>query len=165
MKTYLKLTSITCIFLWGVEGSVKNALDLKFDYDFTTAGQGAQSTPVTSRRGSAPNPAQTPAKAHSPSRGGDWKKVKASWYTGPTSRTADGTRMKLDGLWVATRLVPMGTKIEVRNKKGQTWILPRRDTTAKRYGHRLDLPKATWQTVTGAKYSAGLIELEWRPVK
>ncbi len=110
----------------------------------------------------------TPKKASHPNDGGlntpekAWRKAKASWYTGPTNRTADGTRMRLDGQWAATRLVPMGTTIEIRNKAGKTWTIKRRDTPAKRYGDRLDLPKGFWTTVTGAKPSAGLVTIEWR---
>lgn len=94
-----------------------------------------------------------------------WRKAKASWYTGPTNRTADGTRMRLDGQWAATRLVPMGTTIEIRNKAGKTWTIKRRDTPAKRFGDRLDLPVLFWEKVVGAKRSAGLVEVEWRVVK
>ncbi len=91
-----------------------------------------------------------------------WRKAKASWYTSPSNRTADGTRMSLDGRWAATRLVPMGTTIEIRNKAGKVWTIKRRDTPAKRFGDRLDLPKGFWGTVTGAKPSAGLVTIEWR---
>lgn len=97
-----------------------------------------------------------------PSDGGGWRTAKASWYTGPSSKTADGTRMRLDGQWVATRLVPMGAVIEIRNKAGKVWTVKRRDTPAQENGDRMDLPKGFWKAVSGAPYSTGLVELEWR---
>lgn len=89
-----------------------------------------------------------------------FKTAMASWYDSG-SRTADGTKMRLDGDWVATRLVPLGSKIEVRYK-GKSRLFTVRDKTHVKTGHRLDFPQKTWQSLTGAKLSKGLVRVEWR---
>ncbi len=98
-----------------------------------------------------------------------WRKTKATFYGEPYDsrpsryRTADGTPYRSDGSFCATRLVPLGTRIEVRYK-GQTLHLTVRDTQAKRFGHLIDLPSRTWDRL-GAKRSAGVLPVEWRVAK
>lgn len=91
-----------------------------------------------------------------------WKPVDISFYTMGT-RTADGTKMDYNGRWVATRAFPMGTTVEIRYN-GKTQRLVVRDTPAKKYGHRADLPKGTW-LLFGAPASRGILKGEWRRVK
>lgn len=136
------LLSLSCVFVawyafsWGE--SIGNALTLKYDHDHPEL----SSDPLQL--------AERPA----------FKTAMASWYDSG-SRTADGTKMRLDGAWVATRLVPLGSKIEVRYK-GKSRIFTVRDKTHVKTGHRLDFPQKTWQSLTGAKLSTGLVPVEWR---
>lgn len=94
--------------------------------------------------------------------GGAWEPVEISYYT-YGKRTADGTPMKLDGRWVATRKFPLGSIVEVRYG-GKTLRLPVKDKTAKRTGHRADLPRDTWR-LYGAPLSRGILRGQWRRVK
>lgn len=91
-----------------------------------------------------------------------WQPVTISYYDSGY-KTADGTRFHNSGKWAATYLAPLGAKIEV--KYGNvTQILTVRDRTAKRFGHRLDLPRRTWERF-GASTSRGLLRGSWRRVK
>lgn len=98
-----------------------------------------------------------------------WKKTKATFYGAPysdpkrTFHCADGTRYTVDGMFCATRLVPLGTMIEV--KRGKVVLRLRvRDTQAKRFGHLIDLPDKTWDLFK-AKRSVGMLPVEWRVCK
>lgn len=73
----------------------------------------------------------------------------------------DGSRYTRNGAFVATRLVPLGTRLVLRYK-GKEMELVVRDTPAKRFGKRLDLPDGTWERITGAKRPVGLVRIEWR---
>lgn len=102
-----------------------------------------------------------------------WKTTSATFYgtsgrinydDGKRRLCADGkTVYTSDGLFCATRLVPLGSIIEVRRGK-VTLRLKVADTQAKRYGHLIDLPTKTWAKL-GAKYSTGKVRVEWRKVK
>ena len=91
-----------------------------------------------------------------------WQPITLSWYSGG-SRTADGTRMRNDGRWLATYREPLGTVVEIR-ANGVTQRLVVRDRTAKRFGHRADLPRDTWKEF-GYPLSKGLIKAEYRRIK
>lgn len=100
---------------------------------------------------------------------GGWHSTKATYYGEPYDsrpsryRTADGTPYASDGLFCATRLVPLGTVIEV--KRGKVVLrLTVRDTQAKRYGHLIDIPSKTWDRF-GAKRSVGMLPVQWRVAK
>lgn len=91
-----------------------------------------------------------------------WRPHTASWYD--TGRiTADGTRMRLDGRWVATYAYPLGTRLEVCGSGGCMELVVR-DRTARKYGHRLDIPRETWRKITGAKVAKGLAKVKARRV-
>lgn len=98
-----------------------------------------------------------------------WRKTKATFYgmpydDGKKRLCADGvTVYKSDGNFCATRLVPLGSIIEVRRGK-VTLRLKVADTQAKRFGHLIDIPTGTWAKF-GAKYSIGVLPVEWRVVK
>lgn len=150
------LFACLAVAAFAVPGSIANALDNSFLLQ-------EEPTPpiptgITSGGGSV---SYAPRPGFLPGRGTQWKTAKASWYT-MGKKTADGTRMRRDGAWVATRLVPLGKSIEIRNKAGKVFRFVVRDTPAKKFGHRIDIPQATWQDVTGAKLSTGLVALEWR---
>ena len=109
----------------------------------------------------------------------EWRKTKATFYgTGSQSpkrgginyddgkkrMCADGrTIYTTNGMFCATRLVPLGSIIEVRRGK-VTLRLKVADTQAKRFGHLIDIPTGTWAKF-GAKYSIGKLPVEWRLVK
>lgn len=91
-----------------------------------------------------------------------WKPVTISFYS-MGKVTADGTKMKQDGSWVATWRYPLGTKVEV--KVGDVTLrLVVRDRTAKRFGNRFDIPKGTWLRF-GQPASRGLLKGHERRVK
>lgn len=97
-----------------------------------------------------------------------WHSTKATFYGNPYDshpsryRCADGTPYKSDGAFCATRLVPLGTVIDV--KRGATVLrLVVRDTQTKRYGHLIDVPSKTWDKF-GAKRSIGMLPVQWRVV-
>lgn len=92
-----------------------------------------------------------------------WKPVKISFYSGGNPRTSDGTPMRNDGMWCATYLAKKGTVLEVR-VGDKTLTLPVRDRTAKRFGHRIDVPRETWRKF-GQPLSRGLLRGEWRVKK
>jgi hypothetical protein len=91
-----------------------------------------------------------------------WKSVEISFYTSG-KKTADGTRMKYDGEWVATRAFPLGSVVELRYGK-KILTLKVRDKTAKHTAHRADLPKGTWLKF-GAPISRGILRGKWRRIK
>lgn len=93
---------------------------------------------------------------------GTWKPVTISFYT-MGRVTADGTPMDVNGRWVATRAFPLGTVLEIRCN-GKVQVLTVRDRTARRFGHRADLPKGTWLRF-GQPASRGLLRGEWRKVR
>jgi len=109
------------------------------------------------------NPGQLKAKP------AEWRKTKATFYGNPYDDgkrriCADGqTVYTSNGTFCATRLVPLGTVIEVRRGK-VTLRLKVTDTQAKRYGHLIDIPTKTWDRF-GAKRSVGMLPVEWRRVK
>lgn len=88
--------------------------------------------------------------------------VEISFYT-MGRVTADGTPMRLDGEWVATRRFPLGSEVELRYG-GRTMTLRVRDRTARHTGHRADLPKGTWLRF-GRPASRGILRGEWRMTK
>lgn len=98
-----------------------------------------------------------------------WRTTSATYYGSPYDDgkrrlCADGkTVYTSDGLFCATRLVPLGSIIEVRRGK-VTLRLKVADTQAKRFGHLIDLPTKTWAKL-GAKYSTGKVRVEWRVAK
>jgi hypothetical protein len=95
-----------------------------------------------------------------------WRTTRATFYGPPYDshpsryRCADGTPYRPDGLFCATRLVPIGTVIEVR-RGTRTLTLTVRDTQARRFGHLIDIPSKTWDTL-GAKRSIGMLDVQWR---
>ncbi len=92
-----------------------------------------------------------------------WQTAPASFYD--TGRiTADGTRMSVRGKWVATYLAPLGSVLEVCGGGGCHELVVR-DRTAKRFGHRLDIPRDTWRAVTGASLKRGVVPVKWRIVR
>lgn len=93
---------------------------------------------------------------------GAWKPVTISFYS-YGKRTADGTRMDVNGRWVATRAFPLGSVVEIRYK-GKVLRLPVKDKTHPKYARRADLPKGTW-LLFGAPASRGLLRGEWRRVR
>ena len=99
----------------------------------------------------------------------EWRKTKATFYgvpydDGRKRMCADGrTVYTTNGMFCATRLVPLGSIIEVRRGK-VTLRLKVADTQAKRFGHLIDIPTGTWAKF-GAKYSIGKLPVEWRLVK
>lgn len=98
----------------------------------------------------------------------DWRKTRATFYGAPYDDgkrriCADGkTVYASDGMFCATRLVKLGTIIEVRRGK-VVLTLKVCDTQATRYGHLIDLPTLTWDKF-GAKRSIGMLPVEWRVV-
>lgn len=98
-----------------------------------------------------------------------WKPTKATFYgmpydDGKRRLCADGkTVYTSGGMFCATRLLPLGSIIEVR-RGNVTLRLRVADTQAKRYGHLIDLPSKTWDRF-GAKRSAGVLAVEWRRAK
>lgn len=98
-----------------------------------------------------------------------WRTTKATFYGDPYDDgrrriCADGkTVYRSDGMFCATRLVPLGTIIEIR-RGNVTLRLKVADTQAKRYGHLIDLPTKTWDRF-GAKRSVGVLPVEWRIAK
>lgn len=150
------LFACLAVAAFAVPGSIANALDNSFLLQ-------EEPTPpiptgITSGGGSV---SYAPCPVASSTGRGIWKTAKASWYT-MGKKTADGTRMRRDGAWVATRLVPLGKSIEIRNKAGKVFRFVVRDTPAKKFGHRIDIPQGTWVSVVDAKPSVGLVEVEWR---
>lgn len=100
---------------------------------------------------------------------GQWHSTKATFYGNPYDakpsrfRCADGTPYRSDGAFCATRLVPIGTVIEV--KRGSKVLrLVVRDTQAKRFGYLIDIPSKTWDKL-GAKRSIGMLPVQWRVVR
>lgn len=92
-----------------------------------------------------------------------WSSYTASFYD--TGRlTADGTKMSVRGRWVATYAYPLGTRLEVCGGGGCMELVVR-DRTARRFGHRLDIPRETWRKLTGAKVQQGLAKVRARRVK
>lgn len=106
-----------------------------------------------------PQPAKPPA--------GGWQHAQATFYGAQydrgTHHTKDGTIYNRNGDFVATRLVPLGTKLEIRYQ-GKTQLLTVRDTPAKRFGHRLDLPDGRWELFEKRR-SRGVLNVEWRVSK
>lgn len=94
----------------------------------------------------------------------DWKPITLSWYmASPKAKMADGTRFKNDSLSLATYREPLGAVLEVRvGKVTQTLVV--RDRTAKRLGHRGDLPRDTWKKY-GHPLKVGLLKGEYRRIK
>ena len=90
-----------------------------------------------------------------------WKPVLISFYT-MGQITSDGTPMDVNGRWVATRAFPLGTVLEIRYRN-TVQVLTVRDRTARRFGHRADLPKGTWLRF-GQPASRGLLQGQWRIV-
>lgn len=113
--------------------------------------------------------AKRPEPSPSTAAEGVWRKTRCTYYgvpydDGRKRLCADGkTVYTSDGMFCATRLVPLGSVIEVR--RGKTVLrLKVCDTQAKRFGHLIDLPTKTWAKL-GAKYSTGVVPVEWRLVK
>ena len=126
------------------------ALILALGFDQNTGASVRLSSP--SKAGA---PEATPASQN-------WKPVTISFYDSGY-RTADGTRMNINGRWIATRLVPLGSKLEVR-VGNKTITLPVKDKTSKRFGGRLDLPKGCWLEFNQPE-SRGLLKGYWRKAK
>ena len=159
------LFACLAVAAFAVPGSIANALDNSFLLQ-------EEPTPpiptgITSGGGSvsyAPRPV-----ASSTGRGTQWKKTKATFYgmpydDGKKRICADNqTVYTSNGSFCATRLVPLGTVIEVRRGK-VTLRLKVADTQAKRYGHLIDLPSKTWDRF-GAKRSVGMLPVEWRVIR
>lgn len=98
-----------------------------------------------------------------------WKTTNATFYgqpydDGKRRLCADGkTVYRSDGLFCATRLVPLGSVIEVK-RNGVTLRLLVADTQAKRFGHLIDLPTLTWRRF-GDNPKIGKLAVSWRRVK
>lgn len=95
-----------------------------------------------------------------------WHRTSATFYGDPYDDgkrrvCADGkTVYTSKGRFCATRLVPLGSTIEV--KRGDvTLTLLVADTQAKRYGHLIDLPTQTWDEL-GMPRRAGKVPVQWR---
>lgn len=111
----------------------------------------------------------SPNQVMAPETGSAWQVTKASFYGSPYDDgkrrvCADGkTLYSPTGAFCATRLVPLGTMIEVR--RGETVLRLRvADTQAPKYGHLIDLPTKTWDKL-GAPRKQGKVVVEWRVAK
>lgn len=171
MKTLLVTALASAAAVYAITGVAANALALETDY-------------LTSEPPTGPAAHASVQKAAVP---GPWAKTKATFYGNPYDakpsrfRCADGTPYRSDGAFCATRLVPIGTVIEVRYTKYSKWSkvapgvdhrdfvtttlrLVVRDTQAKRFGHLIDIPSKTWDKF-GAKRSIGMLPVQWRVVR
>lgn len=159
-------TVIACLAIGAIQNViapiVTGAYRLKTETDLGPDSGSVPSPRSASKAGAAVLSPLTPVS-------NPWRKTKATFYGNPYDahpsryRTADGTPYRSDGPFCATRLVPLGTVIEVRRGK-VTLTLTVRDTQAKRFGHLIDIPSKTWDDL-GAKRSVGMLPVEWRRVK
>lgn len=157
------LFACLAVAAFAVPGSIANALDNSFLLQEEPTPPNP--TGITSGGGSV---SYAPRPVASSTGRGIWKKTRATFYGNPYDakpskfRTRNGTPYKSDGLFCATRLVPIGSKIEV--KRGSVILsLVVADTQAKRYGHLIDIPSKTWDRF-GAKRSVGMLPVEWRRI-
>jgi rare lipoprotein A len=88
---------------------------------------------------------------------GTWKKSKG--------RCADGSMFRDSNLTCATRLWPLGTKLQVRNKKNEKSVIVKvTDRIGKRFANtRIDLSESAFKKI--AYPSEGLVKVEVKEVQ